>query len=408
MKLMVIDGNSIVNRAYYGIRPLSTRDGLYTHAIYGFLTTLQRLLDEEQPEALCVTFDRREPTFRHQADERYKAQRKGMPEELAMEIELLDYAMNQTDDVVSVARLDESILQSLASLRFASASGSYRQLDDDVMELKSQVLKRSYTYGEGLDSSQLSALRQSLIEEYRALRTQSSSVTSRITAPVAGVFSSLADGYESLLTPQSILTMTPADLDALMALSYGNGRTVQEEQQEMVLVIGENIKVRRFARYDTGLSVPYVHMGGRIAVLVNLETESTDAAVIELGKDIAMQIAALNPTYMDKSDVSEEFIAKEKEIRLAQAKEDPKNAKKPDAIIEKIVMGGIAKYFKEICLLQQPFVKDDKVSVEDHIAAVAKQIGASIKLVGYTRFEKGEGIEKRQDDLAEEVAKLVK
>ena len=201
----------------------------------------------------------------------------------------------------------------------------------------------------------------------------------------------------------------PADLDALMECKYvGTDLTVTQQQQEMVLVIGENIKVRRFARYDTGLSVPYVHMGGRIAVLVNLETESTDAAVIELGKDIAMQIAALNPTYMDKSDVSEEFIAKEKEIRLAQAKEDPKNAKKPDAIIEKIVMGGIGKYFKEICLLQQPFVKDDKVSVEDHIAAVAKQIGASIKLVGYTRFEKGEGIEKRQDDLAEEVAKLVK
>ena len=175
-----------------------------------------------------------------------------------------------------------------------------------------------------------------------------------------------------------------------------------------ILVIGENIKVRRFARYDTGLNVPYVHMGGRIAVLVNLETESTDAAVVELGKDIAMQIAALNPTYKDKSDVSEEFIEKEKEIRLAQAKEDPKNAKKPDAIIEKIVMGGIGKYFKEICLLQQPFVKDDKVSVEEHIAAVAKQVGASIKLVNYTRFEKGEGIEKRQDDLAEEVAKLIK
>ena len=149
-------------------------------------------------------------------------------------------------------------------------------------------------------------------------------------------------------------------------------------------------------------------MGGRIAVLINLETESTDAAVVELGKDIAMQIAALNPTYKDKSDVSEEFIEKEKEIRLAQAKEDPKNAKKPDAIIEKIVMGGIGKYFKEICLLQQPFVKDDKVSVEEHIAAVAKQVGASIKLVNYTRFEKGEGIEKRQDDLAEEVAKLIK
>ena len=201
----------------------------------------------------------------------------------------------------------------------------------------------------------------------------------------------------------------PADLDALMECKYvGTDLTVTQQQQEMVLVIGENIKVRRFARYDTGLNVPYVHMGGRIAVLVNLETESTDAAVVELGKDIAMQIAALNPTYKDKSDVSEEFIEKEKEIRLAQAKEDPKNAKKPDAIIEKIVMGGIGKYFKEICLLQQPFVKDDKVSVEEHIAAVAKQVGASIKLVNYTRFEKGEGIEKRQDDLAEEVAKLIK
>ena len=171
----------------------------------------------------------------------------------------------------------------------------------------------------------------------------------------------------------------PADLDALYACAYGNGKTVLEEQNDKVLVIGENIKVRRFARYAT-----------------------------TIGKDVAMQIAALNPTYKDKSDVSEDFIEKEKEIRLAQAKEDPKNAKKPDAIIEKIVMGGIGKYFKEICLLQQPFVKDDKVSVEEHIAAVAKQVGASIKLVNYTRFEKGEGIEKRQDDLAEEVAKLIK
>ena len=199
----------------------------------------------------------------------------------------------------------------------------------------------------------------------------------------------------------------PADLDALYAAPFGNGHTVLEEQNDKVLVIGENIKVRRFARYDSGLSVPYVHMGGRIAVLVNMEAPEAPA-VVELGKDIAMQIAALNPTFKDKSDVDAEFIAKEKEIRLAQAKEDPKNAKKPDAIIEKIIEGGLAKYFKEICLMQQPFVKDDKVSVEQHIAAVAKEVGADVKLVGYTRFEKGEGIEKRQDDLAEEVAKLVK
>ena len=199
----------------------------------------------------------------------------------------------------------------------------------------------------------------------------------------------------------------PADLDALYAAPFGNGHTVLEEQNDKVLVIGENIKVRRFARYASGLSVPYVHMGGRIAVLVNMEAPEA-SAVVELGKDIAMQIAALNPTFKDKSDVDAEFIAKEKEIRLAQAKEDPKNAKKPDAIIEKIIEGGLAKYFKEICLMQQPFVKDDKVSVEQHIAAVAKEVGADVKLVGYTRFEKGEGIEKRQDDLAEEVAKLVK
>ncbi len=199
----------------------------------------------------------------------------------------------------------------------------------------------------------------------------------------------------------------PADLDALYAAPFGNGHTVLEEQNDKVLVIGENIKVRRFARYESGLSVPYVHMGGRIAVLVNMEAPEAPA-VVELGKDIAMQIAALNPTFKDKSDVDAEFIAKEKEIRLAQAKEDPKNAKKPDAIIEKIIEGGLAKYFKEICLMQQPFVKDDKVSVEQHIAAVAKEVGADVKLVAYTRFEKGEGIEKRQDDLAEEVAKLVK
>ena len=199
----------------------------------------------------------------------------------------------------------------------------------------------------------------------------------------------------------------PSDLDALYAAPFGNGHTVLEEQNDKVLVIGENIKVRRFARYESGLSVPYVHMGGRIAVLVNMEAPEAPA-VVELGKDIAMQIAALNPTFKDKSDVDAEFIAKEKEIRLAQAKEDPKNAKKPEAIIEKIIEGGLAKYFKEICLMQQPFVKDDKVSVEQHIAAVAKEVGADVKLVGYTRFEKGEGIEKRQDDLAEEVAKLVK
>ena len=204
----------------------------------------------------------------------------------------------------------------------------------------------------------------------------------------------------------------PADLDALFACKYpGSDKTVLEEQNDKVLVIGENIKVRRFGRYDTGVSIPYVHMGGRIAVLMNLtvgEGFEANEKVVELGKDLAMQVAALNPQFLDKSQVSEEFIENEKRVRLLQAKEDPKNAKKPDAIIEKIVMGGLNKYFSEICLLQQPFVKDDKVSVEQHVANLAKELGTTITVNGYIRFEKGEGIEKRQDDLAEEVAKLIK
>ena len=153
--------------------------------------------------------------------------------------------------------------------------------------------------------------------------------------------------------------------------------------------------------------VPYVHMKGKVAVLVELETEASAEAVTELGRDVAMQICALNPQYLDESNVPAADVEKEKEIRIATAKQDPKNAKKPDAIIEKIVVGGLGKWFKEICLLQMPFVKDDKVSVEQHVAAVAKELGTPITVKGYVRFEKGEGIEKRQDDLAAEVAKMV-
>ena len=211
---------------------------------------------------------------------------------------------------------------------------------------------------------------------------------------------------------QVVAEQAPADLEALMACKYvDSDLTVEQTQQDKVLVIGENIKVRRFARYAEGVNIPYVHMGGRIGVLVNLAVDPAFAenpTLVELGKDIAMQIAALNPTFLDKSEVPEEFIENEKKIRLIQAKEDPKNANKPDAIIEKIILGGLNKYYKEICLMQQPFVKDDKVSVEQHIAAVAKELGTDIKVLGYTRFEKGEGIEKKQENFAEEIASMIK
>lgn len=207
---------------------------------------------------------------------------------------------------------------------------------------------------------------------------------------------------------QAIAKGNPADVDALMNCAWPAGKgTVADAKNELFLSVRENMQIRRFARIDKGVCVPYVHMKGKVAVLVELETAASAEAVTELGKDVAMQICALNPSYLDQSVVPAAFVEKEKEIRIAQAREDPKNAKKPDAILEKIVLGGISKMYKEICLMQMPFVKDDKISVEQHVAAVAKELGAPITVKGYVRFEKGEGIEKRQDDLASEVAKMV-
>lgn len=200
----------------------------------------------------------------------------------------------------------------------------------------------------------------------------------------------------------------PADLDALLAAPYGNGRTVQEEQQEMVLVIGENIKVRRFARFDKNVSVAYVHAGGKIGVLVNLETDLPAEKVEAIGKDVAMQIAALNPRFWDKSQVDQATLDEEKKIMLVQMENDPKMAAKPEKVREGIVVGKMRKFYEENCLLQQDFVKDGSMNVEAYIAAAAKEAGGSVKFVDAVRFEKGEGIEKKQENFAEEIAKLQK
>ena len=197
----------------------------------------------------------------------------------------------------------------------------------------------------------------------------------------------------------------PADLDALMALPYGNGRTVQEEQQEMVLVIGENIKVRRFAFFTDGISVPYVHAGGKIGVLVNLETGLTAEQVETVGKDVAMQIAALNPRFWDKSQVDQATLDEEKKIMLVQMANDPKMASKPEKVKEGIVAGKLGKFYKENCLLQQEFVKDNSMDVAKYIETSAKALGGTITFKDAVRFEKGEGIEKKQENFAEEIAK---
>ena len=202
----------------------------------------------------------------------------------------------------------------------------------------------------------------------------------------------------------------PADVEALKACTYpGTDRTVSDVTADKVLAIGENIQIRRFVRYAEGVNVPYIHMGGKIGVLVNMEVEGIDAAqVTELGKDVAMQIAAMNPAYLDKSEVDQATLDKEKEIQLAQMANDPKMAAKPEKVKQGIVMGKLGKYFEENCLLQQAFVKENKTSVEKHVAEVAKQLGGKITIKAFTRFATGEGIEKKEDDFAAEVASMIK
>lgn len=200
----------------------------------------------------------------------------------------------------------------------------------------------------------------------------------------------------------TIIEKNPADVDALLTEKAADSdMTVAELLQEKVLTIGENIKIRRFARYE-GAVATYIHAGGKIGVMVNFETDvAGKEGFAEYGKDIAMQIAAVNPSYLQKSDVPDEVIEHEKAIMTEQVI----NEGKPEAIAQKIVLGKIGKYYEENCLVNQAFVKDNKMTVEQYTAKVAKDLGGSIKILGFVRFEKGEGLEKRSDNLADEVAK---
>lgn len=201
----------------------------------------------------------------------------------------------------------------------------------------------------------------------------------------------------------TVIRQNPADVDALLACTV-NGQTIDAMLKDKILTIGENLKVRRFQRYE-GVLIPYIHGGGTHAVLVKFDTDDATAAKPEFvtyGKDVAMQIAAANPGYLCKAEVPAEVLDKEKEILTQQAI----NEGKPQAIAEKMVMGRISKYYKENCLLEQPFVKDDKLSIQQYTDQTAKELGASIKVVAFSRYEKGEGLEKRSEDFAAEVASM--
>lgn len=200
----------------------------------------------------------------------------------------------------------------------------------------------------------------------------------------------------------------PADLDALNSCAWVDGKgTVSEAKDEVFLALRENMGIRRFVRIDTDVCVPYVHMKGKIGVLVNLKVEGGIDAT-DIGKDVAMQIAALNPRFWDKSQVTEDVIEEEKKIMLAQMDNDPKMAAKPLPVKEKIVMGKMNKFYTENCLLQQEFVRKDIFdgTVEQYIEKAAKDLGGKVSFVNAVRFERGEGIEKKQEDVAAEIAQL--
>lgn len=202
---------------------------------------------------------------------------------------------------------------------------------------------------------------------------------------------------------RQVIAVNPADVDALLASKFIDDEsvTIKDLLTEKIAKIGENMNLRRFARYE-GNVVGYVHAGGRIGVMVKVDADLSNEDAAAAAKDCAMQIAAINPLYKDRDSVPAEDVEKEKAIIAAQIKEDPKNAKKPDNIIEKMLGGKINKFYETNCLVEQAFVKDDSMSVGKYLES------KGVALVDYVRFEKGEGLEKKEENFADEVANMVK
>jgi translation elongation factor Ts len=206
---------------------------------------------------------------------------------------------------------------------------------------------------------------------------------------------------------KTVMEQNPADVDALLqCTASGTDKTVDALLKEKILVIGENIKIRRFKRME-GVVADYIHAGGKIGVLVRFETSPEVAAKAEFkeyAKNVAMQIAAINPQYLNRDAVPADVVEHEKSI----LKEQIVNDGKPAAIAEKIVVGRLGKFFKDFCLVDQEYVKDGSLTVQQYTDTTAKELGGSIKIAEYVRFEKGEGLEKREDNFADEVASMIK
>ena len=213
-------------------------------------------------------------------------------------------------------------------------------------------------------------------------------------------------GFVKAVVNQAIATESK-DMDAFMAEAWNEdaSKTVKDALTEKIAVIGENLNIRRFEKLESdGCIVAYIHGGGRIGVLVEAATDVVNDDVKTCLKNVAMQVAAMSPKYVSRDEVSQDFLDKEKEILLAQAKNDPKNANKPENIIEKMIVGRLNKEMKEICLLDQVYVQDGDLTVAKYVEKVAKETGANLTLKKFIRFETGEGLEKKNEDFAAEVA----
>ena len=208
---------------------------------------------------------------------------------------------------------------------------------------------------------------------------------------------------------KSIIANRPADVDALLASTYaGSDVTVDAKLKEMIFVIGEKLSIRRFAVVE-GITSTYIHGAGSIGVVVSFEADEAVVAKEEFAafaKNIALQIGAFTTPYLDRESVPADVIEEEKSIILAQMANDPKNAGKPQNILEKMVIGKLGKFYENNCLLDMEYFKDDDMKVGKYVEKTAKELGGNIKVTGFYRFEKGEGIQKREENFAEEIAKL--
>ena len=267
-------------------------------------------------------------------------------------------------------------------------------------------------------------------EAIKLLREKGMAVADKKQARIAaeGIVSILADGNKAVMIEvnsetdfvaknasfqefvtgllKTILETGVADVDALLAAKFtGEDRTVDEVLKEKIFTIGEKLTIRRFTVVE-GISSTYVHGGGTIGVIVTGNTETDNDDVHAILKNVALQVAAMEPEYLTRDEVPANVVDEEKGIILEQMKNDPKMANKPEKVLDGIVMGKIGKFFSKVCLLEQEYVKDEAMSVEKYVASAAKEAGVALSVKGFVMFKKGEGLQKREENFAEEIAKL--